>query len=181
MRRSQTRRVLVTIAAITLVATIACERTTPTPEERAAIEERIVGYLHALAEAYSTLDTSELAEYATGSETSEVTKMIRGLVGTGDRVEARLLEVEFTRVRVFREINAHASATEVWEVVRYDAFDGRETGRNPASVQDTMFQLRKVDGAWMITARRVNPKGEPTPETEVVALPEQAAEPEVGS
>jgi hypothetical protein len=168
------RGILVAIVMIVSTAgLLGCERSEPTEAERRAIEGRVTAYLHALADAYSSLDTSELSEYATGSETSEVTMMIRGLVGTGDRVEARLLSVEFTTVTVFREINANVAANEVWEVVRFDAFSGHEKGRAPTTVQDTMFQLRKVDGVWMITARRVNPQGEPTPGTEVI-IPTEA-------
>jgi hypothetical protein len=172
---SEMKRILAAMVVVVAAVGLACERSEPTDEERSAIEGRITAYLHALADAYSSLDASALSEYATGSETSEVTTMIRGLVGTGDRVEARLLSVEFTSLTVFREINANVTANEVWEVVRYDAFSGREKGRTPTSVQDTMFQLRKVDGTWMITARRVNPQGEPSEGTDVV-IPSEAGE-----
>ncbi|MCD4749027.1 MAG: hypothetical protein K8R59_06615, partial [Thermoanaerobaculales bacterium] len=108
-----------------------------------------------LAESYSSLNVKSLEEHATRPEIQEVHKMLRGLAGTGDRVEARLLSVDFTRIDVFRMVNATVATTEVWDVTRFNAFDGREKGRNPTSIQDSIIQLRLVKGVWLVTARRV--------------------------
>jgi len=132
-----------------------CEDTTPDPEERQAVELAVTTYLHALTEAYSSLNVEPIEDLAMGAEVQDVRKMLRGLAGTGDRVEARLLSVEFNRLDVFREVNATVATTEVWDVTRFDAFNGREKGRNPTSIQDSIIQLRLIDSRWMVTARRV--------------------------
>ena len=133
----------------------ACENTVPSEAERAEVEGAVTTYLHALAGAYSTLSIEPLEPVATGNEIEEVRKTLRGLAGTGDRVEARLLSVEFGGVDVFREVNATVTTTEVWEVTRFEAFTGRQKGFNPTSVQDSIIQLRLVDGDWLVSARRV--------------------------
>lgn len=149
------RTVLVGALGLTILITGGCEDTTPSPEARGAVEQSVENYLHALTQAYSDLNIEPIEDLATGSEVQGVRKMLRGLAGTGDRVEARLLSVEFTRVDIFREVNATVATTEVWDVTQFDAFNGREKGRNPTSIQDSIIQLRLIDGAWKITGRRV--------------------------
>lgn len=150
------RHVVVTgIVAVCLLVCGGCENTEPTAEEREVVEGTVTNYLHALAAAYSSIDATPLEPFATRAEIQEVQKMLRGLAGTGDRVEARLLSAEFNGVDVFRDVNATVTITEVWDVTRFDAFNGREKGRNPTSIQDSIIQLRLIDGAWMVTARRV--------------------------
>lgn len=152
---SRVRSGVLLIAMVSLLVLGGCENTTPRPEVRADIEAAVTNYLHALTRAYSTLSVEPLEGLSVGSEIEDVRKMLRGLAGTGDRVEARMLEVDFTRVDVFREVNATVATTEVWDVTRYDAFNGREKGRNPTSIQDSIMQLRLVEGRWVVTARRV--------------------------
>ena len=150
------QRIAMLLAAACLVLAVgACENTEPTAEERKVVEKTVLNYLHALADAYSSLNASPLEPFATQAEIQEVQKTLRGLAGTGDRVEARLLSTEFNGVDIFREVNATVTLTEVWEVTRYDAFTGREKGKNPTSIQDSIIQLRLIDGRWMVTARRV--------------------------
>jgi hypothetical protein len=144
---------LATVCAA-LLAT-GCDDTVPSASERTAVESSVTGYLHALADAYSSLSVEPLEPVATRNEIEEVRKTLRGLAGTGDRVEARLLSVELVSVSVFREVNATVTTTEVWDVTRFDAFTGHERGRNPTSIQDSIIQLRLVDGAWRVSARRV--------------------------
>lgn len=149
------RYLLVFTLGLAILVSAGCEDTTPGPEERMAVEQATSTYLHALTDAYSSLNVEPIEELATGSEVQDVRKMLRGLAGTGDRVEARLLSVEFTRIDVFREVNATVVTTEVWDVTRFDAFNGREKGRNPTSIQDSIIQFRLINGRWMVTARRV--------------------------
>ena len=151
------RNRLMAAALVALVAMmcVGCEDTVPTPAEREAVESRVTAYLHALAEAYSSLNISALEEHASAPEIQEVRKVLRGLAGTGDRVEAKLLSVDFTSLDVFREVNATVTLTEVWDVTRFDAFDGREKDRNPTSIQDSIIQLRLTEDRWRVTARRV--------------------------
>ena len=148
-------RMLTLAAAGCLLLCGGCENTEPTTVEREAVESTVMAYLHALADAYSSINATPLEPFATRAEILDVQKMLRVLAGSGDRVEARLLSAEFNGVDIFREVNATVTITEVWEVVRFDAFTGREKGRNPTSIQDSIIQLRLIDGSWMITARRV--------------------------
>ncbi|RLE27212.1 MAG: hypothetical protein DRJ61_15915 [Acidobacteria bacterium] len=145
---------VITLGLATLVCG-GCEDTTPDPEARIAVEQAVTTYLHALTEAYSNLSIEPIEDLATGAEVQGVRKMLRGLAGTGDRVEARLRSVEFTRIDIFRVINATVATTEVWDVTQFDAFNGREKGRNPTSIQDSIIQLRLIDGLWKVTGRRV--------------------------
>jgi hypothetical protein len=154
MLRARQLAVALVVAGCVLAAG-GCENTEPSAAEREAVEGTVTAYLHALAEAYSSIDGSHLEPYATLAEIQEVQKMLRGLAGTGDRVEARLLSTEFNGVDIFRDVNATVTITEVWEVTRFDAFTGHEKGKNPTSIQDSIIQLRLIDGRWMVTARRV--------------------------
>ncbi len=139
----------------------ACEDTTPSPELRAELEGVVKRYLLQLATAYSEMDASLLEGYATESEIRDTAKLIRQLGWSGDRVEATLLGVEFKDVRVFREINASVSLIEVWDIRRIDPATGREKARNPHTVQNSFIQLRKIEGKWMVTARRVQETNRP--------------------
>jgi len=172
------RWLAVALVAAGLLVVQACEDMEPEPEERAAIEAALDGYLDALARAYAARDASLLSEHVTGGEVAAVQKLLRQLATGGDRLEATLLQWDVERMQVFRRVNATVRLTEVWDVGRYDAFTGREKGRNPQSVQSTLVQLRLVDGSWRVTARMVQgtegasrwniqtPTPEPASETE---------------
>jgi len=182
------RSILTSLMIPTVILLSGCERTTPTAEETEACKKVTTEYLHALAEAYSSLSVDPIKELATPREIEDVRRLLRGLAGTGDRIEAKLLSVEFSQITVFRNINATVSTTEVWDVIRYDAGTGREKGRNPASVQTSILQLRLIDGQWKVLARRVmetqgkskwkidsGPMGEPTPEPTPGESPEDSS------
>ena len=111
---------LVVVLGLAILITGGCEDTTPSPEARLAVEQSVETYLHALTRAYSNLSVEPIEDLATGSEVQGVRKMLRGLAGTGDRVEARLLSVDFTRVDIFREVNATVATTEVWDVTQFE-------------------------------------------------------------
>ncbi len=152
---------------------VACEDTAPTPEQRQAIEQHVKGYLEALAGAYSSLDATTLKTWASDNEIAAVRKVLRTLMSSGDRVDAKLLRVEFEDVAVFRTVNATVRTMEVWDVGRFDPYTGQEKGRNPASVQHAIIQLRRIDGTWTVTGRTVveasgpNRWGLPTPAPKV--------------
>ncbi len=137
------------------LAVTGCEQTTPSPEERTAIEQAVQVYLDHLAAAYSQLDASELQGFAAKGEIQSVAGVLHDLAASGDRVEAKLLHVEFEKVEIFRVVNATVKTMEVWDVGRFDRYSGREKGRNPSAVQHSIIQLRKIDGQWLVTARRV--------------------------
>jgi hypothetical protein len=173
------RAVLVPLCALALLAAAACENTTPSEQEREQVTAAVHAYLDALANAYATLDGRELEGVATASEIAEVQKLLHTMVSSGDRVEAALLNVEVKEMHVFRVVNATVTLTEVWDVRRMDAFNGREKARNTGSIQESLIQLRLIDGHWLVTARRVlETDGEsrwtvstPTPDAEAVAEP----------
>ncbi len=160
LMRRRSRWLSVALVAAVLLTLQACEDLEPKPEDREAIEAALGGYLHALARAYSDRDVSLLSEHATGSELAAVHKLLRQLGTSGDRLQATLLQWDVERMQVFREINATVTLTEVWDVGRYDAYTGREKGRNPQSVQSSLIQLRLMDGAWMVTGRQVQGAGQ---------------------
>ncbi len=166
--RPSARTALVAILALGLLGS-GCEDSTPTTEVRQAVESRVGAYLDALAVAYSSLDAGVLEPYATSGEIVAVRKLLKTLLESGDRVEAQLLRVEYENIDVFRIVNATVRTIEVWQVVRFDPYTGREKGRTDGSVQHAIIQLRLVDGRWMVTARRVlesdgvNRWGLPTP------------------
>jgi hypothetical protein len=152
-RRVQGLAALALVAAVVLC--LGCENPTPTAEQREEIESIVRGYLHDLADAYSSMDVGELGRYASRREVDEVYKLLEKLSRTGDRLEAKLLLVEVQDIQVFRRRNATVKLDEVWDVGRYDAFNGREKGRNPRSVQQSIIQLRVVDREWKVIGRRV--------------------------
>ena len=150
-------RLLRSVAALALVvgalAAAGCEDTPVSPAQREELGRAVAGYLDALAESYSTLDVEPLEEWASPIEVATVRRILKALVTTGDRVEATLRGYEIERMALFRGINATVWVVEVWDLVRYDAFSGVEKGRTDGSVQQTMLQLRKVDGRWQVIAR----------------------------
>ena len=147
------RWVAVLPLVIGLLAAAGCEDTTASPEQRAQLEAAVAGYLDALAESYSTLDAKALEQWASPIEVGAVRRILRSLVTTGDRLEATLRGYEIERVAMFRGVNATVWIVEVWDLVRYDAFSGKEKGRTDGSVQRTMLQLRQMDGRWVVIAR----------------------------
>lgn len=132
-----------------------CENTEPKPVEDQAIRQAVTTYLNALAESYSSFSVEAIKNLASAREVEDVRRLLQGLVSTGDRLEAQLLSVAFEKISVFRQLNATVRTTEVWDVSRYDAGTGVEKGRNPTSVQQSILQLRLIDGKWKIVARRV--------------------------
>jgi hypothetical protein len=146
-------RVVAVIVAAAVVA--GCGAGGPTPEQRAVVEEATRDYLDALARTYSTLNLSHLEGHASPVEVRNVRNMLQQLANTGDRIEATMVGIEITGLDVFRDVNASVALVEVWDIVRYDALDGREKGRTLGSVQTTLIQLRKIDGDWLVIGRHI--------------------------
>lgn len=164
---------IVLVLALAMLVAAGCENTDPTPAQREAVETAVRGYLFALAEAYSTLNTGVLEGHASPNEIAAVRKLLRQLAQTADRIDAELIGFEVESMSVFRHINATVRLIEVWDVTRYGAFDGREKGRNPSSLQSTLLQLRLVDGTWIVVGRSILSRDTPIPE-------EQPPTPEAG-
>jgi len=163
---------IIGVAALvaSLLPLCACEKSTPSPEEREAVLAVVGGYLDALSAAYSELDSTHLEGWASPNEIAAVRKLIVGLVRTGDRVDATMRVFEVEHMKIFRRINATARVVEVWDVVRYNATSGVEKGRTPDSIQYSLLQLRKVDGKWLVIGRSVLQRETPIPdETEEVS------------
>ena len=165
------KHMIVLVLALVALISAGCENTDPTAAQREAVETAVRGYLFALAEAYSTLDTSVLEGHASPNEIAAVRKLLKQLVQTADRIDAELIGFEVETMAVFRHINATVRLIEVWDVTRYGAFDGREKGRNPSSLQNTLLQLRLVDGTWIVTGRSILNRETPVPETPVPDVP----------
>jgi hypothetical protein len=157
---------IVLVLALAMLVAAGCENTDPTPAQREAVETAVRGYLFALAEAYSTLNTGVLEGHASPNEIAAVRKLLRQLAQTADRIDAELIGFEVESMSVFRHINATVRLIEVWDVTRYGAFDGREKGRNPSSLQSTLLQLRLVDGTWIVVGRSILSRETPIPEEE---------------
>jgi len=159
------RRTAVPVLAIALAVTgflqIGCENTEPSPEVRKEIVSTVKTYLDRLAEAYSNMDATLLEGYATEGEIRDTQALLHKLRASGDRVEASLLRMDVLDVQVFRVVNATVTLLEVWDVRRLDYYTGKEKGHNPGTVQHSIIQLRKIDGKWMVTARRVQETNRP--------------------
>ncbi len=152
------------LLVVVVVAAAGCEAESLDPAERAAVEKTIDGYLHALAESYSNLDVSSLEGWAAPNEIAAVHQLLSSLAQTGDRVESTLRGYHVEHVGVFRQLNATARLVEVWDVVRYNAYTGVEKGRTPDSIQNTLIQLRRVDGRWLVVGRSIVARETPVPE-----------------
>jgi hypothetical protein len=159
---------------MTLLATAACEKTEPSPEQRQAIEQAVRDYLLALAEAYSTLDINVLEGHASPNEIAAVQKLLTDLLQkTGDRIDADMVGVEIQSMSVFRSINATVRLVEIWDITRYGAADGIEKGRTENSIQNTLLQMRLVEGKWICVGRSIMSQETPIPEQ--IPVPETSA------
>ncbi|MEE4272117.1 MAG: hypothetical protein V2I67_10605 [Thermoanaerobaculales bacterium] len=151
-----THRQTLVLAILLAVAVVpACTGSEPDPVERAAVETAVDGYLHALARSYSTLNLSHLEGHASPVEKRNVRNLLQELANSGDRVEATLVGLEVTGVDIFRNVNASVGLVEVWDIVRFDALNGREKGRTSGSVQTTLIQLRRIEGDWQVIGRHI--------------------------
>lgn len=140
--------------------------------QREAVEHAVDVYLDALARAYSTFDVSPLEGVASPNEIEAVKLMLRRLSMGGDRLEARLLGYEYEGLEVFRDVNATVRLVEIWDITRFDAFSGREKGRNPNSWQKTLLQLRRVEGTWIVIGRSILEQAAPDSTPAVVIAPD---------
>jgi hypothetical protein len=148
-------RVAATLVLATVLVFAGCAPGEPSPEEKAVVEQAVRNYLEALAASYSSLDLSHLEGHASPVEVRNVRNLLQQLANTGDRVESTLLGLEVTGLDIFRDVNASVALVEIWEVVRFDALTGEEKGRRPNSVQNTLIQLRKIDGEWLVIGRHI--------------------------
>ena len=164
--RPTLRIVAAVAAAVCLSGLAGCEKTTPSTAQRAAIEKAVDGYLHALAEAYSTLNVKVLEGHASPNEILAVKNLLQELASTGDRLDASLRSYDIEELQVFREVNASVKLIEVWDVVRYDITTGAVKGRTPDSIQYTLLQLRRVKGTWLVVGRSVLHRETPASGTE---------------
>ena len=167
--RRMSAAALVVLGALLISA---CENTTPSPDERTAIEAAVRHYLEAKAEAYSTLNLEPLEGVASPNEIAAVRKLLTQLAQTGDRIDSSLIGFEIEDLSVFRGINATVRLIEVWDVRRYDAFTGREKGRNPSSLQNSIIQMRLIEGRWVVVGWSLLNAAEPVESPEVVTATE---------
>jgi Arc/MetJ family transcription regulator len=161
-----------TVFALSMVMLFAsaCEDTGGTAEEREAIETAVREYLGALAEAYSTLDPNVLDGHASPNEKAAVHKLLKELLQkSGDRIDAELVGYDVQSMSVFRGINATVRLIEVWNITLYGATDGIEKGRTPNSIQNTLLQMRLVEGRWIVIGRSIMQRETPIPEAETPA------------
>ena len=159
------RCIMVPALILAMLFAAACENTDPTPEERQAVEAAVRGYLDALAEAYSTLDVSVLEDHASPNEIAHVKKLLTELLQmTGDRLDAEMVGFEIQSMSVFRDINATVRLWEVWDITRVGASDGIEKGRTENSIQNTLLQMRLVDGKWICVGRSIMSRETPIPD-----------------
>jgi len=161
------RGALVLGLALGLLMVAACENTDPSPQEAQAIEEAVGGYLNALAEAYSTLDTGALEGHASPNEIAAVHKLLKELLqSTGDRIDSQLMGFDIETMTVFRGINATVRLIEVWDITRYGAADGVEKGHFENTIQRTLLQLRLIEGRWIVVGRSNLEQETPVPQPE---------------
>lgn len=161
----QDRRIMVFLASLAVFLFSACENTEPSPDERQAIETAVRGYLFALAEAYSTLDINVLEGHASPNEIAAVQKLLTDLLQkTGDRIDAEMVGFDIRSMSVFRSVNATVRLIEVWDITRYGAADGVEKGRTENSIQNTLLQMRLIDGKWICVGRSIMSRETPIPE-----------------
>ncbi|HHQ47636.1 MAG TPA: hypothetical protein ENK19_01965 [Acidobacteria bacterium] len=146
---------MVVVVTLGMISLTGCENTTPTPQEREAITKTVRQYLNQLSDAYTNMDARRLKGVASKGEMAAVSKVLHRLAMSGDRLEASLRRVDFEDIEVFRVVNATVKLLEVWDVRRLDAFNGKEKGRNPNTIQHSVIQLRKIDGKWLVTFRSV--------------------------
>jgi len=144
--RAKTAFIAALVALPLVLSFQGCENTTPKPEERKAITAAVMRYLHQLSDAYTNMDARRLEGTATRGEMAAVQKLLQKLAESGDRVEATLLKAEVEKMDVFRVVNASVRLLEVWDVRRLDAYTGEVKGENPATVQHSVIQLRKIEG-----------------------------------
>jgi hypothetical protein len=167
------RTIVIVLLTLAFLATAACENTEPSPAQRQAIEQAVRDYLFALAEAYSTLDINVLEDHASPNEIAAVQKLLTDLLQkTGDRIDADMVGVEIQSMSVFRSINATVRLVEIWDITRYGAADGIEKGRTENSIQNTLLQMRLVDGEWICVGRSIMSQETPIPEN--LSSPEES-------
>lgn len=159
------RSIMVYAVSLAMLLVAACENTEPSPEERQAVETAVRGYLFALAEAYSTLDINVLEGHASPNEIAAVQKLLTDLLQmTGDRIDAEMVGFDIQSMSVFRSINATVRLVEVWDITRYGAADGVEKGRTENSIQNTLLQMRLIDGKWICVGRSIMSRETPIPD-----------------
>jgi hypothetical protein len=66
-----------------------------------------------------------------------------------------LLSAEILDLKVLRRSNAIVSVREVWDTRSYDAFSGELVGHDPASLLHSHITMKRMDGQWRVTLRRV--------------------------
>jgi hypothetical protein len=159
------RLLIVMILAVLMVANVSCQDAERDQAERAAVEQAVRGYLFALADAYSTLDTSVLDQHASPNEIAAVRKLLKDLLQkTGDRIDAELVGFDVQALEIFRGINATVRLIEVWNITRYGAGDGIEKGRTENSIQNTILQMRLIEGRWVCVGRSILSRETPLPD-----------------
>ncbi|MFN3413907.1 MAG: hypothetical protein ACK42L_07580, partial [Thermoanaerobaculum sp.] len=106
----------------------ACERDTPTEEEREAITSLTRAFLLSLARSYSEMDVKYLEALAAPRYVNETYDAIMTLRANGDRLEPVLVNLEITDLKVLRHANAYVFCTETWDTRRLDVASGQLKG-----------------------------------------------------
>jgi hypothetical protein len=133
----------------------ACERDTPTPQEREAITHLTRAFLLALAQSYSAMDTKPLEGLAVPRFINETWDAILTLRANDDRLDPVLVNLTITDMKVLRHANAYVFCTETWDTKRLTVDGTLLKGHDPNSVLHSVIQMKKLEGQWVVLYREV--------------------------
>jgi len=124
-------------------------------EDEAAIRSAIEAYLPQLAEAYKRGDASVLEGFAAEKEIAGLDKRIRDMLAESREIHPTFKSVIVEDAHVWSAANAFATTLEVWDLRVMASGTDRVLSEAIDQRNRVKYQLKKVDGAWIVLFREL--------------------------
>lgn len=125
------------------------------PEERREIEALLEAYLPKLGTAYSENDPSVLEGLAAAREIAAIEKRLNDIRLEGQRLEPSFRSVTIEDLQVWGYANAYVTTQELWDLRTYATGSEQLLTEQEAQRNQVKYQLKKIDGEWMVLFRTI--------------------------
>ena len=123
--------------------------------DREQIQQMLEEFLPALAQAYGSGDIEPLRPYAVERVLAYTEKRVADLMGQGMELQARFDNLVIEDLRTWGNDFGVVTTLETWDLTYYATGGQSVISERPGSKSRVGYQVKKVDGRWLVFHREL--------------------------
>lgn len=147
--------VLNTICILFIATWFAAACSSTVDKDRSDVEETIKRYDALLSEGYLKMSMEGLNEVATANHMSRLTHRLEGLKQSKRKLEAKLMQIEFTDFQFLKTDTAVVTTHEVWDIRHLDSESGEMVKDIRGFAYILKYSLRRLETRWFVDSVEV--------------------------